>query len=78
MKNTNSPNTQSYRIKLGAQTQARPSQSTPMAAGGLKCQSYIRSLLGDVIVLERWQNWIFKVRIPAAGLDPPREGQSRL
>ena len=51
MENTNSPNRRSCRIKLGAQTQARPSQSTPIAAGDLKWQSYIRSLLGNGIVL---------------------------
>ena len=78
MENTNSPNRRSCRIKLGAQTQARPSQSTPIAAGDLKWQSYIRSLLGNGIVLRGWQNWSFKVRIPAASLDTPRGGQSRL
>ena len=78
MENTNSPNTWSCRTKLGAQTQARPSKSTPKAAKALKWQSYIRSLLGNVIVLRGWRNWSFKVRIPAAGLDPPRGSQSRL
>ena len=82
IENTNSPNRWSCRIKLGAQnvaqTQARPSQSTPIAAGDQKWQSYIRSLLGNVTVLKGWQNWIFKVRIPAAGLETPRGSQSRL
>ena len=35
-----------------AQTQARPSQRAPIAAGGLKWQSYIRSLLGNVTDLK--------------------------
>ena len=61
-----------------AQTQARPSQRAPIAAGGLKWQSYIRSLLGNVTVLKGGQNWIFKVWIPAAGLETPRGSQSRL
>ena len=58
-----------------AQTQARPSQRAPIAAGGLKWQSYIRSLLRNVTVLKGWQNWIFKVWIPAAGLETPREAK---
>ena len=26
-------------------------------------------------ILKEWQKWIFKVRIPAAGLDPPGEAK---
>ena len=35
-----------------AQTQTRPSQRAPIAAAGLKWQSYIRSLLGNVTGLK--------------------------
>ena len=55
---------------------ARPSQRPPIAAGGLKWPSYIRSLIGNVRVLKGCQNGIFKVWSPAAKLDTPRGGQS--
>ena len=61
-----------------AQTQARPSQRAPIAAGSLKWQSCIRSLIGKWQILKGRQNWIFKVWVPAAALETPRGGQSRL
>ena len=60
------------------QTQARPSQRAPIAAGSLKWQSCIRSLIGKWQILKGRQNWIFKVWVPAAALETPRGGQSRL
>ena len=60
------------------QTQARPSQRAPIAAGSLKWQSCIRSLIGKWQILKGRQNWIFKVCVPAAALETPRGSQSRL
>ena len=61
-----------------AQPQARPSQRAPIAAGSLKWQSCIRSLIGKWQILKGRQNWIFKVWVPAAALEIPRGSQSRL
>ena len=61
-----------------AQTRARPPQRAPIAAGSLKWQSHIRSLIGKWQILKGRQNWIFKVWVPAAALEIPRGGQSRL
>ena len=60
------------------QAQARPSQRAPIAAGSLKWQSCIRSLIGKWQILKGQQNWIFKVWVSAAALETPRGGQSRL